>query len=106
MPVLGGLIVSLFGGLASFFVRFIGVRLAAIDAAVGTWGALTVALYTAAGAVSATLSATFPPFIMTGVWLFVPDNAVACVSAAMMCDTLVALYRWNTGTLRLAAAVS
>lgn len=106
MPILGSLLVSLFGGLAGFFVKFLGVRAAAVAAALTTFGTLTVALYAAVAAVAAGLQTTFPAIVLTGVWLFVPDNATACVAACIACDSLCALYRWNTGTLKIAAFTS
>jgi len=106
MPLLGSLVVTLFGGIASFLVRFLAVKAAAVAAAVATFGALTVALYAAASGAATAIAVAFPPVMLTGVWLFVPDNAVACMAACIACDTAVALYRWNTGTLKLAASVS
>jgi mannitol-specific phosphotransferase system IIBC component len=106
MPLLGSLIISLFGGIASFLVRFLAVRAAAVTAAVATFTALTVALYAVVAGLAAGIAATFPGLVLTGVWLFVPDNAVACFAACIACDTACALYRWNTGTLKLAASVA
>jgi len=106
MPILGSLLVTLFGGLATFFVRFLAVRAAAVTAAIATFVALTAALYGSALALQAGLEVAFPSIVLTGVWLFVPDNAVACLAACIGCDTACALYRWNTGTLRLAAFTS
>lgn len=106
MPLLGSLIVSVFGGLAAFLVRFLAVRAAAVAAAVGTFAALTGAIYASAAALVAGIAATFPAIVLTGVWLFVPDNAGVCLAAVIACDTACALYRWNTGTLKLAAFTS
>lgn len=103
MPILGGLLVSLFSGLASFFATWLGLRAAAVAAALATFATLNAALYAAALAAVAGIGATFPSIVMTGVWLMVPDNAVLCFSAIATCDTFCALYRFNNGALRLAA---
>lgn len=105
MPLLGSLIVSLFSSLAVFLAKFLTVRVAAMTAAFATFTALTAAVYVAAGVLAATVAAQFPPIMMTGVWLFVPDNAPLCVAAMIGCDVLVALYKWNLGGLRLVSSV-
>lgn len=105
MPILGQLIVSLFASLAAFLVKFLAVRTAIMAAAFATFTALTVAVYVAAGVLAATIVATFPGMVMTGVWLFVPDNAPACVAAMIACDVLIAVYRWNIGSLKLVSSV-
>jgi len=106
MPILSGLLVSIFGVFATFLTKFLGVRLAAIVAAVASFTALLVGTYGALAATAAGITATFPTMLMTGVWLFVPDNASACLAAGIACDTVCALYRWNDGALQLAAKTS
>lgn len=44
--------------------------------------------------------------VAVGVWLLVPDNGPACLSAIISIDTAVALYRWNMENLRFASYVS
>lgn len=105
MPLLGSLLVSLFGSVAVFLAKFVGVRVAGMAAAFATFTALTAAVYVAAGVLAATVAASFPGIVMTGVWLFVPDNAPLCVSAMLATDVMVALYRWNLGGLRLVSSV-
>lgn len=102
MPVLGGLLLSLFGGFASFLAGFMAVKTAKIVAALAAFTALNVALWAAAAAIFATLGAVFPTIVMTGVWVMVPDNATVCLSARLAWDTALALHRWNGLALDLA----
>lgn len=106
MPLLGSLLVTLFGSIASFLVKFLGVRLAAITAAIATYTTLTLALYAAMAAAAQGIAAAFPSLWLTGIWIMVPDNAGACLSACILADTAVALYRWNMGSLQLAAGAA
>lgn len=105
MPLLGALLQTLFGGLFAFLVRLAGMRLALATAAIAAFSLLTVGLYVAAGAVVAGISASFPSSsaALLGVWLVVPDNAAVCLAAIFGTDAAVALYRWNSSVIRLAA---
>lgn len=103
MPILGGLLVSLFGSLATFLTKFLAVRAAAVVAAIAAFLTLTLGLYAAAAAAHATLTVAFPSMLMTGVWLMVPDNAGICLGALIATDTAVALYRWNVENLHIAS---
>lgn len=106
MPLLASLVVTLFGGFASYLTAFLTVRAATIAAALATFATLNVALYATATALTATLTTAFPSVLMTGVWLMSPDNLVPCFSIIIGCDTACALYRWNSGALKLAAGVA
>ena len=104
MPLLGGLFVTLFGGLFGFLVQLLGARLAIAAAAVASFSALTVAFFAAAGVILSGIEATLPEVIGTGLWLFIPDIAPACLAAIVTADGMVALYRWNAGLVKLAAS--
>lgn len=105
MPLLGALLQTLFGGLFAFLVRVVGMRLALASAAVAAFAVLTVGMYAAAQAVVSGLSVSFPgsAAALLGVWLVVPDNAAVCLAAIFGTDAAVALYRWNSTVIRLAA---
>ena len=106
MPIFAGLVGSLFSALAVYLAKFLTVRVAAIAAAVTTFGVLTLGLFAAAVGLTSTLTVAFPSIVMTGVWLMLPDNLVPCFAAIIATDTVVALYRWNTSNVRIAASVS
>jgi len=93
MPVLGGLLVTLFTGLVDFFVHFftreVALRLA--------FGAMMVAGFTLLfGAMSAALAAlavVTPDALVTGMsWVF-PDNTAACLSAILATDSACVGFR-------------
>lgn len=103
MPILGSLFVTLVSGLAGFLGRFMSFKVAVSAAALLAFGTLTVGLYTLLAGLSAGITATFPAMALTGVWLFVPDNTVACITIIATTDAACALYRWNLEALRLGA---
>lgn len=103
MPSLAGLLVSMFAGLVPFFARFVALRAAAITAAITTFVLLTTGVYAALSLLASGIVLTFPPIVMTGVWMFVPDNVVGCMTAIAATDAACALYRWNVSHLHLAA---
>lgn len=102
MPLLSGLLVTLFGSLLGFFVKFLAVRGAAVAAALATFAILWAAVFAAAAAASATITTAFPAIALTGVWLLVPDNAPACLAAILAIDTAALMYKWNYTGLQLA----
>jgi len=109
MPVLGGLLLGLFSGLAEWFAIYLTKKLALATAAVLTFAALTVALYGVIGGLLAGLSLAFPAGgspVSVGVWLMIPDDGPLCISTIVGIDTAVALYRWNLENLRLAVSVT
>lgn len=93
MPLLGGLLVTLFTGLVDFFVRFftrdVALRLA--------FGALLVAgfatLYAAIAAALAAVSVVTPDAVLQGFSWFLPANTAACVSAMLATDAACTGFR-------------
>lgn len=108
MPILAGLLVTLFGSLFQAFLKFASQKVALAAAAITTFGALTVALLAGLSTIIAGLHATLPnmPGLMTGIWVAMPDSTVPCIGAYFAADTAIALYAWNTQNLRLAAYVT
>lgn len=109
MPWLASLLATLFGGLASFFAQWLTKKTALATAAVATFTALTVALYSALSAIIGGVMTSFPAggsVVASIIWMAVPDNAPACISAAVATDTAIALYCWNAQNLKLVATVN
>lgn len=108
MPVLAGLLVSMFSCLVDFFVRWLTKKAAIGLAAVAVFAGLTLVLWAAIGAALATVVAVVPAdsYFLMGMWVAIPDNAQAVVSATVACDTAIALYRWNVQNLRLMSYVT
>lgn len=104
MPMLAGLMLGLFTGLADFFTKYLSKKLAFGAAAVSTFALLTTGLYTALSLSFQTLLNAFPPadsITLTLVWMAVPDITPVAISACIGADTAIALYRWNCENLKL-----
>lgn len=108
MNILGGLLVGIFSGLTDFFVRFVTKKTALGAAAVTVFSGLTLALFASIGALLQGIVAVFPTdsAILMGLWVAIPDNTQAVVSAVIAADTAVALYRWNVENLRLLSYIT
>lgn len=108
MPILGGLLVSIFSGLIDFFIRWFGKKAAIGAAAVAVFAGLTVALWAAIGAALSTVAVLVPAdsSVLIGLWVATPDNAQSVIAATIACDTAIALYRWNVENLRLMAYIT
>lgn len=107
MPLLAGLLLSLFGSLAGFFVQWFTKKVAFAVAAIATFAALTVALYIGMSLLLSGLSVTFPGGVLqTFLWLAVPDSAPVAIAAMIGADTAISLYKWNVENLRLASYVT
>lgn len=106
MPILGAMFVALAERLFGFLVKFTTQKIAFGAAAVAALGVLVVALVAVLSAGVAAVVGAFPAMALTGVWVMVPDNAVAVLAWIFTVDGAVALYAWNRGNVRLMATVS
>ena len=109
MPLLAGLFLSLFSGLASFFAAFVTKKIAFAAAAIASFAILTTAFYAAMLTLLAGLLSSFPEggaAVQTMLWVALPDAVPLMVSVTLGADTAVALYRWNMENIRLAAYVT
>lgn len=103
MSLLANLFIWLFSGLAEFFGKYLTKKAAAATAGVTVFSTLTLSLLSA----SAVLINTFIPampggqYVSLALWLVVPDNGPAVVSACIAMDTAVVVYRWNVANLNL-----
>ncbi len=108
MPLLAGLLVSMFSGLAGFLATWLTKKIAIAAAAILTFGALTLGMGLAMKALIAGASVAFPSLgavAMSLVWVALPDNAAWVVATTISADTVIALYRWNVAHLDFAAKV-
>lgn len=108
MPILGSLLVSMFGGLVGFFTQWLTKKVAIGVAAVATFTALTLTLWSAIGAAMMTVVAVVPSdsALLIGLWVAWPDNAHTCIAATIAADTAIALYKWNTESLRILSTIT
>lgn len=105
MPLLATLMAGLFGGFASFFVRFFTERVALGVAAVATFATLTTALIATASAAINGILGAFPTGLgvglEVGLYLCGADTLNVCLAAIFATDAAVFLYRWNTQNVKL-----
>jgi len=107
MPILAGLLLSLFTGFASFLAQWLTKKAAFAVAAIATFGLLTIAFYATLSVILNSLVAAVPSGALpTLLWLAVPDVLPGVIAAMIATDTAVALYTWNVENLRLASYVT
>jgi len=107
MPILAGWISSLFISFSGLLAAYFTKKVALIVAAVATFAGLTTALFVGMAGLVASLVMAFPlgGLTATGVWLFLPDNALPCISAMISADTMLSLYFWQKKNLEYALYV-
>jgi hypothetical protein len=103
MPLLSSLLGWLFVGLAEFLGKWLTKKAATGVAGVAVFATLTTAMLTAAALTINGLIPSLPggTYISLGLWLAVPDNGPAVVSACLATDAAVAVYRWNVSNLNI-----
>jgi len=110
MPILGGLLVSLFAGFAGWLAQWMTKKLALAVAAIGTFAVLSGILYAVVAGVIAAVGISFPistTGIMCSIFYAInTDAAMAMFAVTVAGDTAVALYGWNRENLRLASYVT
>lgn len=105
MPILGALLVNLFGGLSAFLASFLTARASVVVAAVAASVVILATLTTAITAALAALSATLPahPAVLTGLYFSIPDNGPAVMAFCLLVDGSIAVYRLAMDKVRIVA---
>jgi hypothetical protein len=107
MPLLGTLLVGLFGGLANFFAEFVGkkvgVALAFTTALTGAFATLLLILGSVVAPLLGQLFSAYPYVGWMG--LAFPPVTSACVAALGATWAGCTLYKWEREVLRMAASV-
>lgn len=108
MPLLASLISGLFAGFATWLAQWVTRKVAIAAAAVSTFALLTVGFWAAVSTALSGLLTSFPPGdeLSLALWLVVPDNATACLSAMVAVDVAAVLYRWTVDDLSIIAFTS
>jgi hypothetical protein len=105
MPVLGALLVSLFGGVASFFVALLGKKVAIAAAAVTALGVATAALMvTFRSLVAPLLAQMFTSQYGQFFGLAFPPVAGNCLATIAATWAACALYKWQVRAISLSAS--
>lgn len=105
MPLLGGLLVNLFGGLVAWLLNFVSRKIAYGIAAVTMMGGLTAGLLILMrGILSgiAGLATGAPAMFVDAVAIGVPPAAGFCVSSYITIWTACTAYTWQRDLLHLA----
>ena len=106
MPLLGGLLTTLFSGLVAWFAQWFTRKVAFGLATVAAMSALTLGLYVLMRATLATLAASMtgaPAMFMHGLQMVIPPVAPACVSTYVSVWTACTVYTWQRDLLHLFA---
>lgn len=108
MPILAGLMVTLFGSMFQWFLKYATTKIALAAAAISAFAAMTVALLAAGTLAISGLQFVLPdiPGLLIGIWVAVPDQTAPCIAAYFAADAAIALYAWNVQNLKLAAYVT
>lgn len=101
MPLIGGLLGTLFGQLFTLLAKWFGAKLANAVAWVATFGVLTVGLIVAASALGSALLTAWPGIagFETGIWTVSADVGVGAGMTCIAVDLLCYVYRWNVNNL-------
>lgn len=109
MPLLAGLLVTLFGNLFQWFLKYAGTKVALAAAAITVFAGLTAALMVTITGILTGLNAALPTSLSglaIGIWIAVPDQTAACITAYYSADAAIALYSWNSQNLKLASYIT
>jgi len=106
MPLLGALLAAMFGKFFTAWADTLTRKAAIIVAAVASITTVTVAFVAAAAAAVSAILPSLPPVASTGIWLFVPYNAIPCCGVMFAVDAMCGVYAWTRGNVKLAAQVA
>lgn len=104
MPLIGTLLVSLFGQMSGFLALYVGRKVAVAAASVTCLGLLYVAILACFHEiVTPLLGALFATAYGAALGLAFPPIAGTCMSAWILSEACTAAFRLNTESLKLAA---
>lgn len=104
MPLLGGLLTTLFGSLVAWLTTYVTRKVAFGLAAVATYSALTLALYVVFRGVVSAINAQAhgaPSIFISALQLAVPPVSTFCVGSYMTMWTACTVYTWQRDLLKL-----
>jgi hypothetical protein len=105
MPILAGLIASLFGGISSFFVFYFGKKVAIVAFAVTGFGlALTSLMILFNSLVTPFLAAMFSTQYGQFLGLAFPPIAGSCITAISLSWSACALYKLKIQSIKMSAS--
>lgn len=106
MPIFATLMMSLFGGIASFFIEFVTKKIAVAGAAVAAFAVCLVVLMAVFNAAVAPLvQAMFSTSYGQFIGLAFPPMAGTCLASIATVWTACALYKLKMQSIKLTASV-
>ena len=106
MPILAGLFMSLFGGIAAFLIEFVTKKIAVAGAAVLAFGvALGILMAVFNSIVSPLVATLFATSYGQFIGLAFPPIAGTCLSAISSMWGVCALYKLKMQSIKLTASV-
>lgn len=106
MPLLGGLLVNLFGGLVAFLVTWVSRKVAFGMAAVALLSSLTLTIFALMRVILLALNSyvTGAPLIMVqALQMMIPPAAPVCLAAYVTMWTAIMVYTWQRDLIMLFA---
>lgn len=101
IPLLAGVLGGLFSSVFSFAAQYFTKRIALVVTGLVLMAGIVSAFYAAIIALITSIAVTMPQEIIDAMGFFVPDNAVAVVTAVWTAKTLRYAYDWNIKTVQL-----
>jgi len=102
MPLLGALLTTLFGGIATWFVSILGRKLAVAAAGIGALATITGALMLAMrSVVNPLLASMFSTQYGQFLGLAFPPVAGTCIAAIATTWAACALYKWQRAAVNI-----
>lgn len=97
MPVLGGILTTLFGAIFAQLSARLSVGIAAAGAFVLTSAAAYLGVKVALATVSSGVAAALPPAVVAAAGYFMPSNLGSCLTAILLADAISASYeQWRS----------
>lgn len=95
LPALAVFITGLFGQLIGWLAQYVTRRVAVASTAITALVTLAVALTVTLNGIASNLSVAIPSELAQGIGMFVPDNAVPCLSAVLSARLIRWAWEWQ-----------
>lgn len=103
MPLLGALLVNLFGGLASFLAQYITKKAANVTAYIAVSLTLVAALWAALLGVVSAVAIPSLPGVQTGLWLANAGALSGLVAVIITTEVTITAFRYQREAAKVAA---
>lgn len=107
MALFANFLVSVFGGLFTFFASYFTKKVAVGAAVSATLLAVTVAFYaTVRGLVNGLAFSITNEWLLMGFWSILPSNFVSCITIIFAAEVAAFLYRHQLMTIKAVSSVN